>query len=348
MNPPQLFWSFEQVNQMPTIPEVKLSKNAIYVEGLKKSFGKFHALNGLTFHAKQGEVLALLGPNGSGKTTTVRILSTLLQADSGKVEVNGFDPKTRPIEVRNSIGLTGQYAAVDEYMTGEENLLMIGRLSRLSYETARNRTRELLQRFDLVEASKRPAKTYSGGMKRRLDIAMSLIASPKIIFLDEPTTGLDPRSRLGVWEMVKQLAASGVTILLTTQYMEEADQLADRMVIIDKGKVIAEGTADQLKARVGSDRVEFTIAKGSDFEMAIKAVDGHGAHIDTKRRTITIPTKEGVHELKQILDRLEKKRIEIENISLHRPTLDDVFLTLTGHTATTQKDEETTPGARSQ
>lgn len=321
------------------------SKYAIVVEDLKKSFGKFHALNGLDFHAKQGEVVALLGPNGSGKTTTVRILSTLLKADSGRVEVNGFDPKTHPNEVRNSIGLTGQYAAVDEYLTGEENLLMIGRLSRLSYALTRTRAKELLQRFDLVDASKRPAKTYSGGMKRRLDIAMSLIASPRIIFLDEPTTGLDPRSRLGVWDLVKQLAASGVTILLTTQYMEEADQLADRMVIIDKGKVIAEGTADQLKARVGADRVEVVISPESDFDTAVKAVDGHSARVNAKERTISVPTREGAKDLKQILDRLEKKHIDVENVSLHRPTLDDVFLSLTGHVATAQKEEEN-PGAR--
>ncbi len=315
------------------------SPPSVVVENVRKSFGKVHALNGITFSIQKGEVLALLGPNGSGKTTTVRVLSTLIKPDSGKATVDGKDVVSQSKEVKNTIGLTGQFAAVDEYLTGEENLRMIGRLYRLSHADVQRRTNELLSRFDLVEAAKRPVKTYSGGMRRRLDIAMSLIASPKVLFLDEPTTGLDPRARLVLWDIVKQLAATDVTVLLTTQYMEEADQLADRIVIIDKGKVIAEGTADALKAKVGSDRIEVTISKTSNMEEAKKAM-GDPVQVDSKRRTLSIASKSGAKELKGILDRLDRAKIEVENVSLHRPTLDDVFLALTGHTTTVEKEEK--------
>lgn len=320
--------------------------NSIVVTHLTKSFGKVHALNGLNLTVKQGEVLALLGPNGSGKTTTVRVLSTLLKPDSGSATIHGMDVATQAHDVKNIIGLTGQYAAVDEYLTGEENLLMIARLYRLSHADGKKRTQELLKRFDLVEASKRSVKTYSGGMRRRLDIAMSLIASPKVLFLDEPTTGLDPRARLALWDVVKQLAATDVTVLLTTQYMEEADQLADRIVIIEKGKVIAEGTSDQLKSRVGNDRLEVIISSKSDFNAAKKAIDGELLVADAKRRTLSVSTKGGVKELRHVLDRLDRAGIEVENVSLHKPTLDDVFLALTGHAATIQADEESPKGGK--
>lgn len=315
-----------------------LADNAIVVEDLHKSYKDLKVLDGINFSVKRGAIVALLGPNGAGKTTTVRILSTLLRPNSGRIRINGFDVTTQPNGVRSSIGLTGQYAAVDEYLSAEENLLMIGRLYRLSHSSTKKRTEELLRHFDLVNAAKRPVNTYSGGMRRRLDLAMSLIASPPILFLDEPTTGLDPRSRLTMWEMIKQLAATDVTVLLTTQHMEEADQLADHIIVIDKGKVIAEGTPDQLKAKVGTDRLEVIIAKESNFEKAKKAIGGKATHFDEKRKAISIPTKGGVKELKQILDRLEKAKIEVESLSLHRPTLDDVFLSLTGKAANPQED----------
>lgn len=315
-------------------------RQAITVKGLRKSFGKVDVLKGIDFSVTQGTILAVLGPNGAGKTTTIRILSTLLQPDAGEVTVNGHNVIERPDDVRRSIGLTGQFAAVDEYLTGEENLQMMARLYRLSISDAKQRSTELLKQVDLVEASKRPVRTYSGGMKRRLDLAMSLIADPPILFLDEPTTGLDPRSRMALWEMIKELARNGTTILLTTQYMEEADQLADRIVVIDGGKVIAEGTADSLKSKVGADRLEIVIGKNSDFEKAKAIVDGSKSlQADAERRTLSIASKGGVKKLKEILQEMESAKIEVETVSLHRPTLDDVFLTLTGHAATNEPDE---------
>lgn len=312
------------------------------VKGLQKSYGTLKVLTGVSFSVPEGSILALLGPNGAGKTTTIRILSTLLQPDGGSARIVGYDVLKEPERVHASIGLTGQYAAVDEYLTGEENLHMIGRLYRLSTQDARRRTDELLEQFDLVESAKRPVKQYSGGMKRRIDLAMSLIASPPVIFLDEPTTGLDPRSRLTMWDMIKKLAKSGTTILLTTQYMDEADNLADNIVVIDGGKVIAEGTADTLKAKVGADRLEITIAKKSSLEKALAVIDGDGVQVDRDRRTISIASKGGVSNLKNVLQHLENAKIAVETISLHRPTLDDVFLSLTGHAAS--KDEEVESG----
>ncbi len=308
--------------------------NAIVVEGLRKSYGKLSVLEGIDFSVRRGSVFGLLGPNGAGKTTTVRILSTLLKPDGGRISVNGHDVVTDAHKVRASIGLTGQYAAVDEYLTGEENLLMMGRLYRLSVADTRRRTAELLEQFGLVDAARRPLKTYSGGMRRRLDLAASLIASPSVIFLDEPTTGLDPRSRLIMWDIIKELAAGDTTILLTTQYMEEADRLAEDIVVIDKGTVISQGTPDELKARVGSERIELVIAEGSDFAAARRAICAEGDYVDPKKRTISVATKGGVTELKGVLDRLSRDGVEVETLSLHRPTLDDVFLTLTGHAAT--------------
>lgn len=309
----------------------KSSNYAISVNNLEKSYGKLKVLKGVDFKVPRGSVMALLGPNGAGKTTTIKILSTLMHADKGVAVVNGCNVKDQPEGARASIGLTGQYAAVDEYLTGEENLYLIGRLYRMSRADTKRRTAELLSQFDLVKASTRPVKTYSGGMRRRLDLAMSLIASPPIIFLDEPTTGLDPRSRLAMWNMIKRLVDGGTTILLTTQYMDEADQLADNVVVIDHGKVIAEGTPQQLKAKVGADRLELTIGAGSDFAAAKKAVTSRKLQADEDRRVLSVATKGGVTELKDLLAKLEKAKIEVESVELRRPTLDDVFLTLTGH-----------------
>ena len=306
--------------------------NAIVVKGLRKSFKKLTVLDGIDLCVKRGTVLALLGPNGAGKTTTIRILSTLLLPDGGQALIHGFDVVREANKVRSLIGLTGQYAAVDEYLTGKENLHMIGRLYRLNHQDIKRRTQELLELFDLMEASARTVKTYSGGMRRRLDLAVSLIAAPPIIFLDEPTTGLDPRSRLIMWDIIEQLVAAGTTILLTTQDMDEADRLADKIVVIDGGRIIAEGTADELKQRVGSERLEITIAEASSFETAKRVVYGEGLHLDSKTRTLSLATKGGVHQLKQVLSLLDEAGIGVENVSFRRPTLDDVFLTLTGHT----------------
>lgn len=305
--------------------------NAIVVRNLQKSFKDVKVLHGIDITVRRGSILALLGPNGAGKTTTIRILSTLLPPDGGEVRVNGYDVIRQSCEVRGSIGLTGQFAAVDAYLTGEENLLMLGRLYRLSRADTRNRTRELLERFDLVDAAQRPVKTYSGGMKRRLDLAMSLIAAPPIIFLDEPTTGLDPRSRLSMWAMIKNLANSGATILLTTQYMDEADHLADWIVVIDEGRVIAEGDADSLKTRVGADHVDLTISRNSDFTSAQQAIDGAQLQADPVQRVISIAANDGATTLKHILKRLEDAQIEVESVTMRRPTLDDVFLFLTAN-----------------
>ncbi len=314
-------------------------RSAIVVAGLRKSFKELEVLKGIDFAVARGSILALLGPNGAGKTTIIRILSTLLPPDGGQAFVDGCDVVREAKQVRKSIGLTGQFAAVDEYLTGEENLLMLGRLYRLSKADTKRRTHDLLELFELSDAAKRKVKTYSGGMRRRLDLAMSLIASPPVLFLDEPTTGLDPRSRLTLWEMIKRLSASGVSILLTTQYMEEADQLADKIVVIDHGSVIAAGTADELKERIGSARLELTIAAGSSFARAEQILDGQDLHLDSERRLISIASQSGVHELRELLQRLEAADVAVESVSLHRPTLDDVFLTLTGAAATPQADE---------
>lgn len=316
----------------------KADSVAIRVSNLHKSYKDLKVLDGISFSVKKGTVLALLGPNGAGKTTTVKILSTLLRADKGEATVNGFDIVKQDAEAKASIGLTGQYAAVDEYLTGRENLFMIGRLYRMSKDESNKRSDELLNEFDLVEASTRPVRTYSGGMRRRIDLAMSLIASPPVIFLDEPTTGLDPRSRLAMWDMVKKLVASGTTVLLTTQYMDEADQLADEIVVIDNGKVIAEGTAAELKSKVGADRVEITVPTESALKKATKALGSETA-VDEEHKIVSVPAINGVQTLKDALSKLEKANIPVQSVELRRPTLDDVFLSLTGH-KTTQEAEE--------
>lgn len=323
----------------------KKADYAITVSNLQKSYGDTKVLRGITFKVERGTILALLGPNGAGKTTTIKILSTLLDSDSGKAAIDGHDVREEAARVRASIGLTGQYAAVDEYLTGEENLHMMGRLYRLSVEDSVRRANLLLDLFDLTKAAKRPVKTYSGGMRRKLDLAMSMVASPPILFLDEPTTGLDPRSRLAMWETIELLAKNGITILLTTQYMEEADRLADNIVVIDGGKVIAEGTANELKSKLGSDRLELTISSKSSFEKAEAAVRSKSLQADAEQRTLSIATKGGIKEVKNALQKLEDSNIQVENLSLHRPTLDDVFLTLTGHAAEMPK-QSTKKGAR--
>lgn len=312
---------------------------AIAIEDLRKSFKNLEVLKGLNLEVKRGTILALLGPNGAGKTTTVKILSTLLRPDSGRVIVNGHDVMENPDGVRASIGLTGQYAAVDEYLTGAENLHMMGRLYHLSRAVLEERIHALLAQFDLVEASSRIVKTYSGGMRRRLDLAASLIATPPIVFLDEPTTGLDPRSRLQMWKNIEALVEGNTTILLTTQYLEEADKLADRIAVLDHGKIIVEGTADELKNKVGKERLEFTLREGQDFQKALRVIGGEAQKADAATRSISIATTGTVHEIKRVLNALETHGIEIESLSVHKPTLDDVFLQFTGHSVqeTTQE-----------
>jgi ABC-2 type transport system ATP-binding protein len=308
---------------------------AVSVKGLRKSFKNVTVLDGIDFDIHKGTVLALLGPNGAGKTTTVHILSTLLLPDSGIVKINNFDVVKQVNKVRSLIGLTGQYAALDEYLTARENLQMIGRLYRLSHKDIARRTDELLGLFDLVHASNRAVKTYSGGMRRRLDLAVSLIASPPILFLDEPTTGLDPQSRLIMWDIIKNLVSGGTTVLLTTQDMDEADHLANKIIVMNGGKIIAQGTSEELKLLVGSERLEITVVKEEDFERATIVIQEENLRTEKASKKLSFATKGGVHQLKQVLSQLDEANIEVENISFHSPTLDDVFLTLTGHMTTT-------------
>lgn len=306
------------------------SEPAVVVRGLKKSYGKNEVLNGINLTVQKGQMLALLGPNGAGKTTTVRILSTLLKHDGGTVMVNGFDVNKDPNKVRGVIGLTGQSAAVDELLTGRENLVMMGRLYRLTKASAAARAQELLEEFDLVKAAERPVKTYSGGMRRRLDLAVSLIAAPPIIFLDEPTTGLDPRSRIAMWEIIRKLMHNGTTILLTTQYLEEADQLADRIIVIDGGKVIAEGSAKELKSKVGKDRLELVFKNNGVLNKAVTALGTRTGDTNSREHSISLIIDNTNKDVRAILDTLATKNIIVESLAVHKPTLDDVFLSLTG------------------
>lgn len=311
-------------------------KLAILAEGLQKRYGETQALRGLDLAVEEGTVLGLLGPNGAGKTTAVRIFTTLLRPDAGRAEVAGFDVVRQADQLRSHIGLTGQYAAVDEYLTGRENLEMVGRLYHLPKSQARRRAVELLERFDLADAANRPVKTYSGGMRRRLDLAASLIVSPPVLFLDEPTTGLDPRSRLAVWEVIGELVKGGKTVLLTTQYLDEADQLANQIAVIDHGLVIAKGTSDALKAQVGGERLEATIARSSDFAAAIRALTPYSQgemQIDANRRHVIVPTPNGSRVLASVVRDLDAAGVQVDDLGLRRPTLDEVFLTLTGHEA---------------
>ncbi|MCW2616412.1 MAG: drrA3 [Frankiales bacterium] len=315
----------------------------IRASGLVKRYGDVVALDGLDLSVEQGTVLGLLGPNGAGKTTAVRVLTTLLTPDGGTATVDGIDVAKDPQAVRKRIGLSGQYAAVDEYLTGFENLDMIGRLYHLGRTRSRERARELLERFTLTDAADRPVKTYSGGMRRRLDLAGALVAEPKVLFLDEPTTGLDPRSRTDMWDVIRELVAGGTTLLLTTQYLEEADRLSDEIVVIDKGRVIAQGTADSLKAQVGGERVEVVVQSAGDLVSA-RVVLGQIATgevvVEEHVRRLTAPVTGGGKTLVEALSRLDAEGIQVLDVGLRRPTLDDVFLSLTGHTAVVDATEE--------
>lgn len=317
-------------------------EHAIRAEGLRKTFGKTEALAGVDLSVPTGTVMGLLGPNGAGKTTAVRILTTLLQPDAGSAEVAGIDVLRHPEKVRASIGLTGQYAAVDEILTGRENLVMFGQLYRLSRKAAFARADELLERFNLTDAANRSLKTYSGGMRRRLDLAASLIVAPPVLFLDEPTTGLDPRSRNDMWSVIEDLVADGATVLLTTQYLEEADRLANEIVVVDQGRIIAQGTADQLKVQLGGERLAISVPPGTDLDLAGRALlsavhtDGLSQSdliVDADAHQMTVPFPSGSRGLAEAVRKLDAAGLEITDFSLRRPTLDDVFLTLTGHAA---------------
>jgi ABC-2 type transport system ATP-binding protein len=308
----------------------------IRTAGLVKRYGDVVALDGLDLVVPKGTVLGLLGPNGAGKTTAVRILTTLLDADEGEASVAGLDVRTQPGKVRERIGLSGQNAAVDEHLTGYENLDMVGRLYHLGKKRSRDRARELLGRFELDEAADRPAKTYSGGMRRRLDLAAALVAGPDVVFLDEPTTGLDPRSRSAMWATIQELVRGGTTVLLTTQYMEEADQLADDIVVIDRGKMIAHGTSDELKRQVGGERIEVVLDDAVDLAPAQTILSGIAigeVQVQVHSRRLTAPVSGGAIVLSKVLQRFGEANIGLDDVGLRRPTLDDVFLTLTGHAA---------------
>ncbi len=318
------------------------SSLAIDAHGLTKRYGKAVAVDSVDLSVRTGSVLGLLGPNGAGKTTIVRMLTTLIQPDAGSAKVAGFDLATQPNEIRRSIGLTGQYAAVDELLTGEENLTMVGRLYHLPGSEVRRRGQELLEQFDLTAAARRPAKTYSGGMRRRLDLAASLMARPPVIFLDEPTTGLDPRSRLGMWEVLDDLVRTGTTILLTTQYLDEADRLADDIIVIDHGRIVAAGTPDSLKRQVGGEAIDLVLADPGQVTAVSETIRNQlGLDVtpsEERAGGLSLAAPEGSATLIQVVRLLDAQGVAIADIGLRRPTLDDVFLRLTGQS--TEPNEE--------
>ena len=326
-----------------------MTDRAIVAEGLVKRFGAVDALDGVDLQVPAGAVLGLLGPNGAGKTTVVRILTTLLRPDAGRARVAGCDVVRQPAAVRRRIGLSGQYAAVDPYLTGRENLQMIGRLSGLGRGSARRRARELLDTFELTSAADRVLRGYSGGMRRRLDVAASLVARPSVLFLDEPTTGLDPRGRIGLWQTIAELTAQGATVLLTTQYLEEADQFADNIVVLDTGRMIATGTSDELKAQVGGDRLELRTAPGVDPAALAATVADLGSGppvVDADEGTVVLPVVDGPSVLGDAVARLGAADLRVTDVALRRPSLDDVFLALTGQSATAVGSELAETGSR--
>jgi ABC-2 type transport system ATP-binding protein len=319
----------------------------ISTENVGKSFGKVEALKGVDLEVAAGTVFGLLGPNGAGKTTMIRILTTLLGLDSGTAHVAGFDVVRDARELRASIGLAGQYAAVDENLTGHENLEMVGRLYHLPGREARRRASTVLERFGLSDAANRTTKTYSGGMRRRLDVAASLVGRPKVLFLDEPTTGLDPASRLDLWGLIRELVNDGTSLMLTTQYLEEADSLTDRIAVIDHGSVIAEGTSNELKDQIGGEVVQIRVADRNRTKEAAVALEGIGGElrIDEEAGQVTVPVGfDGATSLVESVRQLDSVDLQLSDIALHRPTLDDVFLSLTGHAAQEEQEDEGTPG----
>jgi len=318
-----------------------MTRAMIEAVGLHKSFGETHALDGLDLDVREGTILCVLGPNGAGKTTAVRILTTLTMPDAGTATVAGIDVVRHPAEVRARVGVAGQYAALDELLTGRENLEMVGRLYRLSGSDARARAKALLDRFEVTDAADRIVKTYSGGMRRRLDLGAALMVEPEVIFLDEPTTGLDPKGRLSMWDLIEELARGGTTILMTTQYLEEADRLADDILLIDHGRAVARGTSDELKRQVGGERLEITISDSEGIDAAQRVIEALGegparVNAEARRLSVAVASHDGV--LTRVIRELDSAGVQVDDIGFRRPTLDEVFLTLTGRPA-----EETSP-----